>query len=123
MSTILKVTGTLRHASHGKPLICSLGDCAQLSRRFTKEDVQAFAVLTNDFNSIHFQASQKFEKPIVHGLLYTSLIPTLFSTAVPGTLYRSQTFEFRNPVFHDELITAHIEIVKVSLIIHDKYTM
>lgn len=96
-----------------------LGETAQSTRAFTREDVSQFAALTNDFNPIHFDEeyarTTRFEKPIVHGLLVASLFGELLGVHLPGkgTIYLSQQLRFRAPVFILEEITAFVELIDI----------
>lgn len=58
--------------------IVKIGDSVSIERIFSKEDIEMFAKLTNDFNPIHFDQSaaqkQNFSQPIVHGALINGLL-------------------------------------------------
>ena len=49
--------------------VIQVGDRAELTHRLTREDVQAFASLTGDFNPLHvneeFAKKTFFQKPVV----------------------------------------------------------
>ncbi len=80
-----------------------VGDVAELKHFLTKEDVQAFAALTGDFNPLHvdeeFAKRTLFHKPVVHGMLSASFISTIIGTLLPGggALWMSQTLDFLRP--------------------------
>ena len=86
----------------GKRLIC-VGDCAELRKRFTREDVTRFAEVSLDNNPIHldeaYAAKTRFKKPIVHGVLVNGLLSALMGTRFPGNgcVYVSHMFEFPAP--------------------------
>jgi acyl dehydratase len=81
-----------------------VGDSVSLSRTLTKQDIELFAVMSGDVNPIHvdegFARDDMFHKIIAHGMWGGTLISTLLGTELPGpgTVYRSQTLNFRNPV-------------------------
>jgi acyl dehydratase len=97
-----------------------IGDFASQKKRFTLEDVKAFAELTGDYNPVHFDenfASQTiFKKPIVHGPLVITIITSLFANKLPGpgSVYLSHEVKYLAPVFHNEEILATVEIIDVN---------
>ena len=50
---------------------------------------------------------------IVHGMLVASLFSSIFGTLIPGSVYRSQRLEFRQPVFASDTIVAKVEVTDV----------
>jgi len=97
----------------------TIGETAEFSRSFSKDDLKLFSELSNDFNPIHMDASfaksTPFGKQIVHGMLTSSLISGLLGNTLPGagSVYLSQEFKFLAPVFIDEIITAKVTIIKL----------
>jgi 3-oxoacyl-[acyl-carrier protein] reductase len=83
----------------------SIGHSDSVVKTITKEDVDAFAALSGDYNALHvddeFAARTEFEQRVVHGFLHASLLSTLVGMKIPGpgALYLSQTIEFTRPVF------------------------
>lgn len=62
----------------------------------------------------HLRPSSIFScRPIVHGMLYSSLFGTIFGASIPGAIYLSQTFKFKAPVYVGETISAKIEVTGV----------
>jgi len=76
-----------------------------------------FAHLTGDDNPIHldsaYAALTPFGRPIVHGVLYASLIPTIFGSTLQGCVYVEQTFRFKRPVFVGDTVRARVEVVAI----------
>lgn len=97
--------------------VVEVGQRLTMSRTFSQADVQAFAVLSGDYNPIHLDASAAraagFERPLCHGLLYSSLPGTLLAQALPGVVYVSQTLNFKRPVYVDEPLQVVIEVETV----------
>ena len=97
-----------------------VGDKATARKKFTKEDVEAFAKLTGDYNPIHFDeeyASKTiFKKPIVHGPLVITLVTTLFAKELPGkgSVYLNHDIYFLRPVYWEETITAELKVTKIN---------
>jgi len=96
-----------------------VGDTADISKTFNKDDVYTFADISLDHNPLHFDASftekTVFGKPIVHGMLVASLISAILGNKLPGhgTIYLSQDIFFRNPVYIGETVTASVEVMEV----------
>jgi acyl dehydratase len=77
----------------------------QLPLHFTQEQVAAYAALVQDDNPIHFDesyaATTSFKKPVIHGMLGTSVFSKFFGTVWPGegTLYLQQSIDFKRPMY------------------------
>ena len=97
-----------------------VGDVAELKHVLTKEDVQAFAALTGDFNPLHvdeeFAKRTLFQKPVVHGMLSASFISTIIGTLLPGggALWMSQTLEFLRPAHIGDTIRVQATVKQRS---------
>ena len=93
-----------------------VGDTASMSKQISDEDVRVFADISGDRNPVHlddeFAATTIFQKRIVHGALSGALISAVLGMLMPGpgTIYLSQTINFKAPVFIDETITAWLEV-------------
>ncbi len=93
-----------------------IGKSFEFSKTFTKEDVSAFAKLSEDNNPIHiddnYASKSIFGKRVVHGVLITSMFSKIFGTIYPGEggIYQSQTAKFLKPVFLDEKIIAKVTL-------------
>ena len=94
-----------------------IGDKAQFTKSITEEEVTLFARISGDDNPIHLDAEYAknsiFKQKIVHGFLVGSLISAAIAKELPGngTIYLSQNLKFLAPVFMDDTITAHIEVI------------
>lgn len=90
------------------------GDTAEITKRITEADVQAFADVTGDHNPIHldeeFAKTTRFGKRIAHGMLTASLISSVLANKLPGegSVYLGQTLKFVAPVFPGDEITARV---------------
>ena len=88
------------------------------TKTFTDADVRGFAQVSGDTNPIHlddaYAAATRFGQRIVHGMLTTSLISAALANDLPGegTVYLSQTLQFKAPVFVGETLTATLEVTK-----------
>uniref|UniRef100_A0A7S3V2K7 MaoC-like domain-containing protein n=1 Tax=Aplanochytrium stocchinoi TaxID=215587 RepID=A0A7S3V2K7_9STRA len=90
-----------------KGSLAKAGQYLLASRVFTSDLVRNFAELSLDYNPIHLDADSAreangYEKPIVHGMLYSSMFSAMFATKLPGSIYRSQTLSFHAPVYIGE---------------------
>jgi len=89
-----------------------IGATASITKTIGESEVAAFAALTGDVNPMHVSADfarrTRYHRPIAHGMLTASLISTVIGTKLPGpgSIWVSQTLNFRRPVFVGETITA-----------------
>ena len=95
-----------------------IGDQATLTRTITDEMVVTYADLVGDHNPVHldeaFAATTRFGRRIAHGMLVAGLISTVLASDLPGpgTVYLSQTLQFKAPVYLGDTITVTVEVVK-----------
>ena len=63
-----------------------------------------------------YARTTRFKRPIVHGMLVSSLLSSLLGTRVPGqgSVYVSQTLKFTAPVFVGEEVTATATVTKID---------
>src|SRR3989338_1087491 len=94
-----------------------IGDKTQFTKSITEEEVVLFAKISGDDNPIHLDAEYAknsiFKQKIAHGFLVGSLISAAIAKNLPGngTIYLSQNLKFVAPVFMNDIITAHIEVI------------
>jgi acyl dehydratase len=116
---------------------------ATLERSYSHQDVERFASLVQDFNPIHtvldwdkvsgrndesslsywsihqkngllqYDAQRKATKPIVHGMLVSSIFSSIFATLSPGCIYLNQSLDFVRPVYVDEVVRGRIDIERI----------
>jgi 3-hydroxybutyryl-CoA dehydratase len=90
-----------------------IGQEAQFERLIASNDIRRFAELTGDHNPLHvdeaFGQAGPFGRNVAHGLLVGSLMSTIVGMHCPGrrSLYLSQSFNFRQPVFAGD--TVHVK--------------
>ena len=83
-----------------------------------EDKVKKFSELVDDYNPIHLDSEYakgtKFGKPIVHGMLISSLFSSIIATKYPGpgSIYISQNLQFKNPCFVGEEIIVSIELIE-----------
>lgn len=94
----------------------SVGDKASRRKSFSDDDVRAFAQISGDTNPIHlddhYAAQTRFGRRLVHGMLTASLLSATLANDLPGegTIYLSQSLQFKAPVFIGDTITATVEV-------------
>jgi 3-hydroxybutyryl-CoA dehydratase len=84
------------------------------------EDVIGFAELSGDHNPIHlsehFARKTRFGGRIVHGLYTASLISAVIGMRLPGpgSVYISQSLNFRGPVKIGDVIAVSVEVAELT---------
>ena len=97
-----------------------IGMSAVFGKTVSEADIAAFAGVSGDTNPIHlhdgFARTTRFGERIAHGMLGGSFISTVIGTKLPGpgSLYVSQTLNFRAPVKIGDTVTARVEIVDID---------
>jgi len=98
-----------------------VGQTASLTRVFTKEDLEKYALVTGDYSEIHFNEDYAvktiFKTCIVHGLLVGGLISGVIGMHLPGngTIYEKQEFSFLAPVYIGDEITAVVTVDSINV--------
>ena len=96
----------------------SIGTTASESMHVTDAVVQAFADVSGDHNPVHLDAAYasgtRFKERIAHGMLAGALVSSVIGNRLPGhgTIYLSQSLQFKAPVFCGDHITAKVTIVE-----------
>ncbi len=94
-----------------------VGDSASMNKVVTDQDVRTFAEISGDRNPVHldddYAATTFFKKRIAHGALTGGLISAILGMLLPGpgTIYLSQTYNFKAPVYIGDEITARVEVI------------
>jgi 3-hydroxybutyryl-CoA dehydratase len=95
------------------------GDKASRATTITDEMIRTFAELTGDSNPVHldeaYAAGTRFGRRIAHGMIAAGLISAALANDLPGpgTVYVSQTLQFKAPVYPGDTITTTIEVKNV----------
>ena len=96
-----------------------IGESASFTKTFSDEDVRGFAEISGDMNPVHLDdeyASQtQFKKRLVHGILTAGLISAVLGMELPGpgSIYLSQSINFRAPVYIGDTVTATVTVIKI----------
>ena len=94
-----------------------LGDQASYTRTVEERDIQLFAAVSGDINPLHldpvYAASTRFGERIAHGMLSGAFVSACLAIELlgPGTIYLSQTLNFRLPVKIGDTVTVTLEVV------------
>lgn len=97
-----------------------MGQRASFTKTITGKDLEHFIAITGDTNPLHaddsFAKKTFFGQRVVHGMLSASLFSTLVGMHIPGigAIYKSQTLEFKLPVYIGDTLCAWFEIVSIS---------
>ena len=92
------------------------GDKASRTQTISDEMIRSFAELTGDTNPVHlddaYAAGTRFGRRIAHGMIAAGLISATLANDLPGpgTVYLSQTLQFKGPVYPGDTITATVEV-------------
>src|SRR5215204_2540680 len=97
----------------------NLGDKASRVTLITDHMIRTFAEISGDTNPIHlddeYAATTRFGRRIAHGMIAAGLISATIANDLPGpgTVYLSQTLQFKAPVFPGDTITTTVEVKSV----------
>ncbi|GAB6036059.1 MaoC family dehydratase [Fundidesulfovibrio butyratiphilus] len=89
-------------------------DCVK--KVVTGEDVELFAKISTDNNPVHldeeFAKTTPFKRRIAHGMFSAGLVSAVLGTKLPGngTIYMSQSLNFKRPVYLGDELTAWVEV-------------
>jgi 3-hydroxybutyryl-CoA dehydratase len=96
-----------------------IGQVAEKSTLVSKEVIREFARVTDDNNPIHFDEEYAklgsfFRRCVAHGMISVSLVSALLGSQLPGlgTIFLSQNFDFKAPVFPGDTVTARVEVLE-----------
>ncbi len=95
-----------------------IGDSASLTRTLRNDDIALFAILSGDVNPSHVDAdyakTDSFHHVVAHGMWGGALISAVLGTELPGpgTIYLSQSLNFRQPVSLGDRINVRVTVRK-----------
>jgi len=98
----------------------SLGQTAQAAKTITEADIILYAGISTDINPAHLDADYATSGPfggrVAHGMLSAGLISAVLGNKLPGpgTIYLSQTLQFRHPVRIGDTVTARAEVIALD---------
>ena len=99
----------------------SVGQSAEAVHVMTEADVARFAEVSGDHNPVHldeaYAETTRFKGRIAHGMLSASYISALIGNSMPGpgTIYVSQSLNFKRPVRIGDEVTTRVSIDSIDL--------
>lgn len=96
----------------------TIGTKEKVVKTITDADIRDFARLSTDNNPVHldeeYAKKTQFGARIAHGMFSAGLISAVLGANMPGygTIYLSQSLQFKRPVFMNDTITAWAEVVE-----------
>lgn len=97
----------------------TVGLSAQFLKTLSEQDVLLFASASGDHNPVHldeaYAKQTQFGGRIAHGMLSASIISAAIAMRLPGpgTIYLSQTLNFRRPVKIGETVCATVTVKEI----------
>jgi 3-hydroxybutyryl-CoA dehydratase len=98
----------------------SVGFSKTYSKTLTQKDIILFAACSGDVNPVHldkdYAATTPFGEPIAHGMWTGALISAAIATQLPGpgSVYRSQSLSFKNPVKVGDTVTIKLTVSEIK---------
>lgn len=98
----------------------SIGLSKTYSKTLTEKDVVLFAACSGDVNPVHldktYAATTPFGEPIGHGMWTGALVSAAIATQLPGpgSVYRSQSLQFKNPVKIGDTVTITLTVSEIK---------
>jgi len=98
----------------------TIGQSATYSKTLTQQDVILFAACSGDVNPVHldkeYAATTVFGEPIGHGMWTGALVSAAIATCLPGpgSVYRSQSLNFKHPVKIGDTVTITLVISEIK---------
>ncbi|RPI91070.1 MAG: MaoC family dehydratase [Chloroflexi bacterium] len=95
------------------------GDKASRTTLISDDMIRLFADLTGDTNPVHlddaYAAGTRFGRRIAHGMIAAGLISATLADDLPGpgTIYLSQSLQFKAPVYPGDTLTTTVEVKSV----------
>lgn len=96
------------------------GMSATFSKTITEADIVMFSGVSGDTNAVHldeeYAAGTRFGGRIAHGMLTASLLSAAIANRLPGpgTVYLSQSLNFRAPVMPGQTVSARVTVLEVQ---------
>ncbi|NOR63906.1 MAG: (R)-hydratase [Rhodobacteraceae bacterium] len=92
-----------------------------LEKKIDDDIINAFAMLSSDYNPIHMDEAYAAETPfkgrIAHGMIGAGLISAVIGEQLPGhgTIYLKQDLKFSAPVRPDDIVRAVVTIHDIDI--------
>ena len=96
----------------------TIGQTVTVERVVSQREIILFAEVSGDINPIHldsdYASSTAFGRPIAHGMLCGAFISATIAMHLPGpgSIYRSQTIKFTQPVFVNDRLSITLTVTE-----------
>lgn len=93
-----------------------IGDMAEIKRKIFYSDICKFAEISRDFNQVHLDVDYAkkigFCNVIAQGMWCGVMLSAVLGSKLPGrgTIYLSQTLDFKSPIYLEDTILARVTI-------------
>jgi 3-hydroxybutyryl-CoA dehydratase len=97
----------------------AVGMSASFGKTVTEADILLFSGVSGDTNPVHlnqvYAEDTRFRGRISHGLLSAGFISAVIGTRLPGpgSIYVSQTLQFKAPVRPGDTVTARVSVARM----------
>lgn len=98
----------------------AIGQSAETLRTVSQKDIEMFAEISGDHNSMHLDAAYAASTPfmgiIAHGMLSASFISAILGTTLPGkgSIYMGQNLKFIAPVRPGDTVRTVITVKEID---------
>ncbi|MEK6773801.1 MAG: MaoC family dehydratase [Bdellovibrionota bacterium] len=94
------------------------GFTSSMTVKVTDKMIHQFAEMCGDFNPIHldeeYAKKTRFGRRIAHGMIVGALFSrALNETMGEGGVYLAQSMKFTSPVYIDDVITIHLQVMNM----------
>jgi 3-hydroxybutyryl-CoA dehydratase len=102
------------------PLKLRVGQVTRRTKTITEADLRLFAEITGDYNPLHFSddfaARTRFGRRVAQGGIAAGLLNALVAMDLPGpgTVFMSQSLNYRRPVYVGDTLTATAEVLALK---------
>lgn len=102
------------------PLKLRVGQMARRAKTITEADLRLFAEITGDYNPLHFSDDfakrTRFGRRVAQGGIAAGLLNALVAMDLPGpgTVFMSQSLNYRRPAYLGDTLTATVEVVALK---------
>lgn len=102
------------------PLKLRVRQSARMTKTVTDADLRLYAEITGDYNPLHFSddfaARTRFRRRVAQGGIAAGLLNALVAMELPGpgTVFMSQSVNYRRPVYVGDTLTASVEVLALK---------
>lgn len=118
--SVVKVPGNYLSSMITKNV--KVGDRVAVTRTITLDEIQSFAMVTQDWNTIH-QTNEENLPVIVHGAYLNGLVSAVMGTKLPGpgSVLAEQVLKFPSPCYAGDTVQVEVEIISARKIVECEF--